>query len=324
MGYLLGIDIGTSGTKTLVCDHKGKVLATAMAEHDIFAPKPGWSEQDPIQWWDASCKATKAVLAKAKVKGNQITAIGLSGQMHGSVFLGDSEKPLRNALLWNDQRTAVECAEIEKLAGGRKALINQVGNPALTGFTAPKILWVRKNEPKVYEKTKHILLPKDYIRFRMTGEFATEVGDASGTLLLDVKNRKWNKKVIDLLKIDHALLPACFESHIVSGKLHKAGAAAMGLVEGIPPPTEMLNLVPGAPVTPVAPAQPTTPNPLPLPNPIPGAPGKPLMREPLRPLNGVPTAGAPPFTLPGVSTIGPSLNPEDAIPAVPVSRFRPQ
>lgn len=234
MGYLLGIDIGTSGTKTLICDHKGKVLATAVAEHDLFAPKPGWSEQDPIQWWDASCKATKAVLAKAKVKGSQITAIGLSGQMHGSVFLGDSEKPLRHALLWNDQRTAIECAEIEKAAGGRKNLINMVGNPALTGFTAPKILWVRKNEPKIYDKTRHILLPKDYIRFRMTGEFATEVGDASGTLLLDVKNRKWNKKLIELLKIDSALLPACFESHVVTGKLHKAGASAMGLVEGIP------------------------------------------------------------------------------------------
>lgn len=234
MSYLLGIDIGTSGTKTLLCDHRGTVMATATAEHGISSPQPGWSEQDPLQWWDATCKATKAVLAKAKVRGDQVTAIGLSGQMHGSVFLADDEVPLRPALLWNDQRTAAECAEIESKAGGRKKLIGMVGNPALTGFTAPKILWVRRHEPKVYEKTKHILLPKDYIRFCMTGEYATEVGDASGTLLLDVKKRAWNRKVLDLLAIDPALLPACFESHVVSGTLHRSAAKALGLKEGTP------------------------------------------------------------------------------------------
>ena len=229
MSYLLGIDIGTSGTKTLLCDYTGLVLATATATHDISSPNPGWSEQDPLQWWDATCKATKAVLAKAKIKGDQVTAIGLSGQMHGSVFLADDHTPLRPALLWNDQRTTEECAEIESKAGGRKKLIGMVGNPALTGFTAPKILWVRRHEPKVYAKTKHILLPKDYIRFCMTGEYATEVGDASGTLLLDVKKRAWNKQLLSLLKIDAALLPACFESHVVSGQLNKAAAAKLGL-----------------------------------------------------------------------------------------------
>ncbi|MCC7191313.1 MAG: xylulokinase [Phycisphaeraceae bacterium] len=234
MSYLLGIDIGTSGTKTLICDYRGKVLATAVAEHDIYSPKPGWSEQNPLQWWEATCKATRDVLRKAKVKGNQITAIGLSGQMHGSVFLGDGHTPLRHALLWNDQRTAAECAEIEKIAGGRGKLINMVGNPALTGFTAPKILWVRRHEPKVYAKTKHILLPKDYIRYCMTGEYATEVGDASGTLLLDVKKRAWNDKLISMLKIDRALLPKCFESHVVSGELNRTAAALMGLAEGTP------------------------------------------------------------------------------------------
>ena len=222
MSYLLGIDIGTSGTKTLICDHKGKVLATAMAEHDIYSPKPGWSEQDPKQWWDATCKATKAVLRKAKVKAGQITAAGLSGQMHGSVFLGEGVEPLRHALLWNDQRTGGECREIEEAAGGRKKLINMVGNPALTGFTAPKILWVRRHEPKVYERTKHILLPKDYIRYRMTGEYATEVGDASGTLLLDVKKRRWNRKLVSLLGLDAAMLPDCYESPEVSGLVHKS------------------------------------------------------------------------------------------------------
>ncbi|MCC7408147.1 MAG: xylulokinase, partial [Phycisphaeraceae bacterium] len=234
MAYLLGIDIGTSGTKTLICDEKGKVLATAMAEHDLFAPKPGWSEQDPKQWWSATCAATKAVLRKAKVKANDVSAIGLSGQMHGSVFLADGVNPLRRALLWNDQRTAEQCTAIEAAVGGRSNLIEMVGNPALTGFTAPKILWVRRHEPAVYEKTKHVLLPKDYIRLCMTGEYATEVGDASGTLLLDVRKRAWNLDVLAKLGIDKALLPACFESHVVSGRLHKAGAKALGLKEGTP------------------------------------------------------------------------------------------
>ena len=234
MPYLLGIDIGTSGTKTLLCDHKGKVLATAVAEHDIHQPRPGWSEQDPQQWWDATCKATKAVLKKAKVRGDEVTGVGLSGQMHGSVFLGAGIKPLRRALLWNDQRTAAQCDEIERKAGGRAALIDMVGNPALTGFTAPKILWVREHEPKVYEKTRHILLPKDYIRLCLTGEYATEVSDASGTLLLDVKNRRYHDGLLGKLGIDRALLAECFESHVVSGTLTKAAAKATGLKEGTP------------------------------------------------------------------------------------------
>jgi xylulokinase len=234
MSHLLGIDIGTSGTKTLVCDQDGKVLATAMAEHPISSPNPGWSEQNPEDWWQATCKATKAVLKKAKVKGVDIKAIGLSGQMHGSVFLGDGDRALRPALLWNDQRTAEQCAEIESKAGGRGALIDLVANPALTGFTAPKILWVRKHEPKVYAKTKHILLPKDYIRFRMTGEYATEVSDASGTLLLDVVNRKWSDTLLNLLEIDKSLLPSMHESCEVSGALNAQGAGSLGLIEATP------------------------------------------------------------------------------------------
>ncbi len=234
MPHLLGIDIGTSGTKTLICDQKGRVLATAMAEHPISSPKPGWSEQNPLEWWTAACKATKAVLKKAKLKAGDITGIGLSGQMHGSVFLGNGEKPLRPALLWNDQRTADQCFEIESKAGGREALIELVANPALTGFTAPKILWVRQHEPRVYEKTRHILLPKDYIRYCMTGEYATEVSDASGTLLLNVVNRTWSDKLLGLLDIDKALLPRLHESPEVTGTLHAAGAAALGLKVGIP------------------------------------------------------------------------------------------
>ncbi|MAE62184.1 MAG: xylulokinase [Planctomycetaceae bacterium] len=238
MPHLLGIDIGTSGTKALICTNRGKVLATATADHDIASPKPGWSEQDPRQWWTATCKATKQALKKAKVKPATIKGIGLSGQMHGSVFLADdgpeSAQPLRPALLWNDQRTVAECADLEKAAGGRRKLIEMTGNPALTGFTAPKILWVRKREPRIFEKTRHILLPKDYIRFRMTGEYATEVGDASGTSLLDPKMRAWNKTLIRKLDLDPALLPRCYESHEVSGQLTTRAADALGLKAGTP------------------------------------------------------------------------------------------
>src|SRR6476619_4659294 len=232
MAYLLGIYIGTSGTKTLICDDDGKVRATAMAEHPISSPKPGWSEQNPEDWWQATIKATKAVLKKAKLKGTDVGAIGLSGQMHGSVFLGDGEKALRPALLWNDQRTAAQCAEIESKAGGRAALIELVANPALTGFTAPKILWVREHEPKVWAKVKHVLLPKDYIRYRMTGEYATEVSDASGTLLLDVVNRRWSDELLGLLRIDKSLMPRLHESRDVTGELHEHGAKALGLRPG--------------------------------------------------------------------------------------------
>ncbi|MEA2709110.1 MAG: xylulokinase [Phycisphaerales bacterium] len=234
MSHLLGIDIGTSGTKTLLCDERGRVLATATADHPISSPKPGWSEQDPRDWWAATCKATKAVVKKAKIKPADVGAIGLSGQMHGSVFLGDGEKPLRPALLWNDQRTAAQCAEIEAKAGGRARLIQMVANPALTGFTAPKILWVRDNEPKVYAQTKHILLPKDYIRFCMTGEYASEMSDASGTLLLDVANRRWSSELLSILDIDKSLMPRLHESPDVTGTLHASAAKALGLNPGIP------------------------------------------------------------------------------------------
>jgi xylulokinase len=234
MPHLLGIDIGTSGTKTLVCDEDGKVLATAMAEHPISSPRPGWSEQNPEDWWQATIKATRAVLKKAKLKGSDVGGVGLSGQMHGSVFLGDGPKALRPALLWNDQRTAAQCAEIESKAGGREALIELVANPALTGFTAPKILWVRQHEPKLYAKVKHILLPKDYIRYRLTGDYATEVSDASGMLLLDVVNRTWSDKLLSLLDVDKSLLGKLYESQEVTGTLHAEAAKLLGLAEGTP------------------------------------------------------------------------------------------
>ena len=234
MSFLLRIDIGTSGTKAIICDTRGRVRATVMSGHTVESPRPGWSQQDPLQWWTATCRATRGVLRKAKVRADQVGAIGLSGQMHGSVFLAGGDQPLRPAILWNDQRTGPECDEIERRVGGRRRLIRMVGNPALTGFTAPKILWVRKHEPRIYEKTQHVLLPKDYIRYRLTGEYATEVGDASGTLLLDVRKRQWNRKLISLLKIDMELLPQCHESHEVTGQLTPDAAKALGLKPGVP------------------------------------------------------------------------------------------
>ena len=238
MAYLIGIDIGTSGTKALACDTGGQVLGTATAEHDIASPQPGWSEQDPRQWWGATVEATRELIERAHLKPDECKGIGLSGQMHGSVFLGgdgpETAEPLRPALLWNDQRTAAECDEIERIAGGRRQLIEMVGNPALTGFTAPKILWLRNHEPDVYENVRHVLLPKDYIRYRMTGEYATEVGDASGTLLLNVKERAWHKGLIEKLGLDADWLPDCHERHVVSGELTEWAADRLGLKAGVP------------------------------------------------------------------------------------------
>ena len=234
MTVFLGIDIGTSGTKTLAMREDGVILASATVEYPLYSPKPGWSEQHPEDWWKASVRSVKQVMKAAKLKAADVGGIGLSGQMHGSVFLDKSGKVIRPALLWNDQRTAAECAEIEKLAGGRKRLIKMVANPALTGFTAPKILWLRNNEKKNFDRTVQILLPKDYVRFQLTGEFATEVSDASGTLLLDVVKRKWSKPLLSKLDLDADLLPQMYESEDVTGGLTAAAAKAMGLNAGTP------------------------------------------------------------------------------------------
>ncbi len=234
MGVTLGIDIGTSGTKTLAIDATGAILASASAEYPCSFPRPGWSEQDPDLWWEATRSTVKAVLAKGGLKPGDITGIGLSGQMHGSVFLDANGKVIRPALLWNDQRTAAECNEIESRAGGREALIRMVGNRAMTGFTAPKILWVRNHEPANWDRVKQILLPKDYVRYRLSGTYATEVSDASGTGLLDVANRRWSKELLSKLDIDSSLLPTCHESFEVSSKVSQAGAEAAGLTAGTP------------------------------------------------------------------------------------------
>src|SRR5437016_8332499 len=205
MGIFLGIDIGTSGTKTLAINERGKILAEATECYPSYHPKPLWSEQDPEDWWQATVKTIKAVVAKGKLKAADVKAIGLSGQMHGSVFLDKQNRVIRKALLWNDQRTAAECAEMERRAGGRGELIRMVANPALTGFTAPKILWLRNHEPRNFDKTEKILLPKDDVRRRLTGQLATDVSDASGMLLLDVARRDWSGELLSKLELDREL-----------------------------------------------------------------------------------------------------------------------
>jgi xylulokinase len=234
VGITLGIDVGTSGTKTLAIDETGRVLASASAEYHCDHPQPGWSEQAPESWWKATVATIRDCLAAASLKPGDIAGVGLSGQMHGSVFLDADGQVIRPALLWNDQRTAAECAEIEERAGGREALIRMVANPALTGFTAPKLLWLRKHEPENWERVHQVLLPKDYVRYRLSGTYATEVSDASGTLLLDVANRRWSEELLGRLDLDPALLPACFESPEVSAMVSDVGSQATGLPRGTP------------------------------------------------------------------------------------------
>ncbi len=234
MATYLGIDIGTSGTKALVMDARAKVLATATGEHAISAPRPGWSEQDPADWWQATVRAVRQAIAKAGVDGRQVAGIGLSGQMHGLVILERGGKVLRPSIIWNDQRTAREAAEIESAVGGKKKLIALVGNVAQTSFTLTKLLWVRRNEPKTYDKIAHMLLPKDYIRLRLTGEFVGDVSDMSGTLILDQKKRNWSKKIISTFQLDERILPPVVESHEITGRLTADVAEQLGLSAGTP------------------------------------------------------------------------------------------
>jgi xylulokinase len=229
MSVFLGIDVGTSGTKVLAIDETGKILADATETYPCHHPKPLWSEQDPDDWWRATVAAVQAVVGRARLRSGDVKAIGLSGQMHGSVFLDQRDRVIRRALLWNDQRTAAECEEIERRAGGRKKLIKMVANPALTGFTAPKILWLRNHEPRHFDRLRKVLLPKDEIRRRLSGQYATEVSDASGTLLLDVARRNWSRALLSKLDLDADLLPPCHESEEVTGTLTREAANLLGL-----------------------------------------------------------------------------------------------
>jgi xylulokinase len=216
----IGIDVGTSAVKAVAVSEDGEVLARREVPYPLSTPRPGWSEQDPDDWW----KATKQVLDGL---ADDVAGIGLSGQMHGLVTLDEAEKPIRPAILWNDQRTGAECDEIEERVGFDR-LVALTGNRALTGFTAPKLLWLRKHEPDAYGRIAHVLLPKDYVRLRLTGERAIDVADASGTLLLDVAHRRWSEEVLDALELDPGWLPRVLESPQESGRTPAGVPVAAG------------------------------------------------------------------------------------------------
>ncbi|HQZ97025.1 MAG TPA: xylulokinase [Pyrinomonadaceae bacterium] len=232
--YFLGIDIGTGGSRAVVIDVNGKVVASATKEHAAFAsPQIGWAEQDPRDWWRASVAAIRKVLSSVAFGADAIGAVSFSGQMHGSVFLDEKDEVIRPALLWCDQRTEKQCGEITKKIGATR-LIELVSNPAITGFTLPKILWLRENELQNWERVRCILLPKDYVRLRLTGDKASDVADSSGTLLFDVVNRRWSQEILDAMEIDKDLMPPVYESIEVTGKVSAAGAEATGLIAGTP------------------------------------------------------------------------------------------
>ncbi|HLF02133.1 MAG TPA: xylulokinase [Anaerolineales bacterium] len=231
MSLLLGLDIGTTGAKALLCDGGGNVVATATAEYPLYSPQPLWSEQNPADWWRGAREAIRAVALK--VDASQIAGLGLTGQMHGAVFLDPDDTVIRPALLWNDQRTAAECDEITQRVGAAR-LIEIAGNPALTGFQAPKILWLRNHEPENYARLAQVLLPKDYIRLLLTGERAADASDAAGTLLLDLQARDYSAEILAKLEINREWLPRVFEGPEVTGKLKAAVAMELGLPEGLP------------------------------------------------------------------------------------------
>ncbi|MEC7564922.1 MAG: xylulokinase [Planctomycetota bacterium] len=229
MSYFLGVDIGTTGTRTLVINEQGKILGESSSGYPLSHPHPMWAEQNPDHWWKATVKTIRAAVNRAGINGKEVRAIGLSGQMHGSVFLDKDDQIIRPALLWNDQRTAAECCEIEEAAGGRSRLIKMVANPALTGFTAPKILWLRNHEPRNFDRLKKVLLPKDDIRRRLTGEYATDVSDASGMLLLDVAKRQWSGALMGRLGLDSDLFAKVYESEDVTATVTRTVARKLGL-----------------------------------------------------------------------------------------------
>jgi xylulokinase len=231
--YFLGIDTSTTSSKALLIDEEGKVVVVAASPHTLQTPKPLWSEQDPREWWQAMSASIRKVLTESTIDAERIAAVGLTGQMHGLVLLDEAGEVLRPAILWNDQRTQAECEEIHARVG-KERFIQISGNVALTGFTAPKILWVQNHEPEVYAKARHVLLPKDYIRFQLTGEYAMDKADGSGTVLFDLKSRDWSPELLAALGIDPAWMPPTFEGPEFTGCITKEAAEATGLKEGTP------------------------------------------------------------------------------------------
>ena len=231
--YLMGIDVGTSGTRTLLIDEQGKVVASASFEHPLSLPNPGWAEQDPADWVGTAIDSARAAMAEAGATGDQVKGIGLSGQMHGSVFLDGADEVIRPALLWCDQRTGKQC---EWMTGriGPELIEKELCNPVLTGFQAPKAVWLRDEEPQNYERLRKLLLPKDYLRFVMTGEYVTEVSDASGTSLLNVPERCWSDAAIERVGLSRDMLPEVKESPEVTGTVTARFAELTGLAEGTP------------------------------------------------------------------------------------------
>lgn len=232
--YILGIDVGTGGTRAVIIGQDGSVLSSATEDHQPFqSPKIGWAEQRPEDWWRAAKIAIRKALAQQNVQADQVACVGLSGQMHGAVMLDDSGNTVRPALIWCDTRTEKQCNDLTARIG-RERLIQLTCNPALTNFTLTKLLWVRENEPQNWSRVRSVMLPKDYIRFQLTGERATDVTDASGTLLLDVAGRKWSREVLEAAEIDSELLPRLHQSTEISGTVSKTGAEATGLCIGTP------------------------------------------------------------------------------------------
>jgi xylulokinase len=231
---LLGIDIGTSGTRAVLLDAGGCVVSSATAEHaPISSPCPGWAEQHPHDWWSAACRAIPECLERGHTSPAEIDGIGLTGQMHGLVLLGSGAEVLRPSIIWCDQRTEDECRAITEKIGAQR-LIELTANPAVAGFTLPKIWWVQKNEPEIWARVRSILLPKDYVRFRLTGARAIDVADASGTLILDVVNRRWSAPMMEASHLNEDLLPRVFESQEIASHVSEEGARATGLRAGTP------------------------------------------------------------------------------------------
>jgi xylulokinase len=234
MTYWLGIDVGTGGTRALLVDERGEVRHACTAAHeDVHMEQPLWAEQRPDNWWDAARQAVRNVLTEAKANGKDVRGVGLSGQMHGLVMLDADNHVIRPALIWSDQRSQAQVDWINRTLG-KEAVLRYTANPVLTGFTLPKLLWVRDNEPRNFERMKKMLLPKDYVRFQLTGDYASDVSDSSGTALFDVVERRWSFEMVDALKLDRGILPRVYESSDVTGRVTAAAGRETGLEAGTP------------------------------------------------------------------------------------------